>query len=104
MRILVQKNSFSQPNDYVNGTMKGSFKWWAQIIIRIALVLLIDFLISDFLPVAIFGTKDIGIFFDITLKKIPFVILFCSVFNSEKVVPYFINVVTFNNSKCGHTK
>ena len=96
----MQKHSFSQPKDYVNGTEKGSIKFWAQVVIRIALVLLIDFLVCDFLPVAIFGTKDIGIFFDITLKKIPFVILFCSVFNSEKVLPYFINVLTFNNSKC----
>ena len=70
-----------------------------QVVLRILLILLADYLLTDFIPIRLYGKKDIGILNDFVLKKVMFATALCLIINSERKIPLLIDKLTFHKEK-----
>jgi len=56
-----------------------------EFIIRAALIGMIDYMCSSFIPINIFGTKNLHMQFDFMIKKCLFTLTLCFVVNSKHI-------------------
>ena len=101
-QVRVVQGSLSLPKDIVTGPEPRSGKWYLQMILRIVFVLCVDYFYSNPLPKLIYRTKYIEMIPDLIIKKCMNVSTFTIIFNSESVVPRFLNKVTFHSNESFH--
>ena len=61
---------------------KSNLTKFFQVLLRPIIILAVDYILTDFIPMRVYGKKDIGILNDFLLKKVMFATLICLVFNS----------------------